>query len=78
MKIDTQAKLVKVEGNQAEYADMIGETGRLFLSPGNNWFAPTGWSESLEMKRKRATKKGNTIRVSTLLGNVFVFEVGMN
>ena len=75
MKIDAQAKLVKVEGNQVEHADMIGQTGRLFLSPGNNWFAPKGWSESLEMKRKRVTKKGNTIRVSTSLGNVFVFEV---
>lgn len=77
MKLDTTAKLVRVEGDQEEYADMIGQTGRLYLSPGNNWFAPSGWGESLTMSRKRASKKDDRIRVSTHLGNVFVFQVGV-
>lgn len=74
MKLDTTAKLVSVEGDQAEYADMIGQTGRLYLAPGNNWF---GSGESLTMNRKRASKKGDRVRVSTHLGNVFVFQVGV-
>jgi hypothetical protein len=77
MKLDTTAKLVSVEGDQAEYADMIGQTGRLYLAPGNNWFGPKGWGESLTMSRKRASKKGDRVRVSTHLGNVFVFQVGV-
>lgn len=32
MKIDTTAKLVGVEGDQEEFADMIGTTGRLYLN----------------------------------------------
>ena len=74
MKIDTTAKLIGVEGDQEEFADLIGETGRLFLSPGNNWFSPKGSGESLTMTRKRAAEKDGKIRVSTKLGNVFIFR----
>jgi len=75
MKLDTQATLVGVEGDQAEFADMIGQTGRLFLAPGNNWFGPKGWGESLTMTRKRASRKDDKVRVSTRLGDVFTFRV---
>lgn len=74
MKIDTTAKLVAVEGNQEEYADLIGVTGRLHLNPKCcNWFGNGG--DSVEFRRKRVTRKEDKIRVHTKLGNVFVFRL---
>lgn len=75
MKIDTTAKLVGVEGDQEEFADMIGTTGRLYLNTGNNWFGPKGSSESITLTRKRVTRKDDKIRVHTKLGNVFTFRL---
>jgi len=74
MRIDTTARLVSVFGDQESFSDLVGLNGRLFLDVGNNWFGPSGSSESLTMDRKRMTQKGDTIRVSTKRGNVFVFK----
>lgn len=75
MKIDTSATLVGVEGDQAEFADMIGTTGRLYLNTGNNWYGPKGSGESITLTRKRVTRKDDKVRVHTKLGNVFTFRL---
>ena len=72
MKLDTTAKLVKMEGNQEDYADLIGLEGRLYLDKNNNWFGTSGGG-CLTLSRKKVTQKANLIRVSTHLGNVFYF-----
>lgn len=73
MKTKIRAKLVNVQGDQEEFSDLIGETGTLFLSKGNNWFAAGG--DCVELQRKRLTKRENgDIRLSTHLGNRFTFR----
>lgn len=74
-RIDTTARLVGVEGNQEEFADMIGTTGRLYLNTGNNWYGPKGSGESITLTRKRVTRKDDKVRVHTKLGNVFTFRL---
>ena len=71
-----QATLVEVHGDQMEFADLIGETGTLHLSKANglNWFMPNNRGDTLEMVRKRASRKGDKISVRTALGNRFVFQ----
>ena len=75
MKIDTTARLVSVEGDQEEFADMIGTTGRLYLNTGNNWYGPKGSASPLNLARRRVIRKGDKIRVHTKFGNIFTFRL---
>ena len=69
-----QAKLIEVQGNQEEFADLIGETGELHLEPSNDWFLPQNSNDTLTMSRKRFVDKDCKITISTALGNKFVFR----
>ncbi len=73
-----KVRLTAVEGDQEEFADLIGTEGELHLSPGNNWYNPNGRGDSLQMESKRITRKEDRITVSTHLGNKFVFRVKTN
>ena len=73
-----QAKLIRVEGNQSEFSDLIGHTGRLRIDPNNltpnlNWFNANG--DIVQLARARVTENGKEVKVFTTLGNVFVFNL---
>jgi hypothetical protein len=73
MTIDTTAYLEGVAKHQSEYSDMIGAKGRLHLDGQHNWFASDN-GESLVLIKKRVTEQNGRIRVSTNLGNTFIFK----
>jgi hypothetical protein len=67
-----KVKLTAIKGDQEEFADLIGTTGKLFLEHDREWYHPaTG--EPVVLSRKRVVKKGSRIQVFTHLGNVFTF-----
>lgn len=75
-----KAKLVGVEGDQEEYADLIGLEGKLRIDPKStdsaiNWFNPEGSGETLSLSRKRVSEKDGKVRVHTRLGNTFTFRL---
>lgn len=75
-----KVRLVAVEGDQEDFADLIGTEGVLRLDPvstdsGINWFNPTGSGETLTLSRKRVTEKNGKVKVFTKLGNVFTFRL---
>jgi hypothetical protein len=75
-----EVRLVGVEGDQEEYADLIGTEGVLRLDPhstdsGINWYNPNGSGETLALSRKRVTEKDGKVRVHTKLGNTFIFRL---
>lgn len=75
-----KVKLVSVEGDQEEFADLIGASGELRLDPASksselNWFNPAGRGDSLGLSRKRVTEKDGKVKVFTQLGNCFTFRL---
>jgi hypothetical protein len=71
---------VSVEGDQEEYADLIGTEGELRLDPkstdsGINWYNPKGSGETLTLSRQRVTEKDGKVKVRTKLGNTFTFRL---
>lgn len=58
----------------AEFSDMVDTSGTLYIGKELGWF--NGAEPSLEFRRKSVARKGNLIRVKTLAGNTFIFEVG--
>ncbi|MGH7175679.1 MAG: hypothetical protein ACREGR_04970 [Minisyncoccia bacterium] len=71
-----KVRLVEVQGDQEEFADLIGCNGRLTdLRADGRTFMPDGRGDFLTMVNKRTTRKGDRVKVATKLGNVFVFRV---
>lgn len=75
-----KVRLVSVEGDQEEYADLIGTEGDLRIDPkstdsGINWFNPEGTGETLTLARKRVIEKDGKVIVHTKLGNKFTFRL---
>lgn len=75
-----KAKLVEVQGDQEEYADLIGATGELQLhetdkSAELNWFSPKNRGDTLGLTRKTVTENGKKVVVSTRMGNKFTFQL---
>jgi hypothetical protein len=68
-----KVKLTAIEGDQEEFADLIGTTGKLFLEPDREWYHPAA-GEPVVLKRKRVVREGDRIQVFTHLGNVFTFR----
>jgi hypothetical protein len=66
-------KLISVTGNQEEFGDLVGTTGKLNLVHGREWYHPTG-AESVVLTRKRVSWKDGVIKIWTKLGNVFTFR----
>ena len=72
MDLNQKVRLDSVEGDQSEFSDLIGKTGQLFISDDHSWFN-VKHGGCVSLYRKRVTIKGDKIRVSTKLGNVFNF-----
>jgi len=75
-----KVRLVNVEGDQEEFADLIGTEGDLHLHPTSasselNWFNPEGRGDSLGLSRKRVTEGNGKVKVFTKLGNCFTFRL---
>lgn len=75
-----KVRLVNVEGDQAEYADLIGTEGVLRLDPtstdsGINWYNPERSGETLSLSRKRVLESNGKVKVFTKLGNCFTFRL---
>lgn len=75
-----KVRLVNIEGDQEEFADLIGTEGELRLDPANkssdlNWYNPKGRGDTLGLSRKRVTETGDKIKVFTELGNCFTFRL---
>lgn len=75
-----KVRLVNVEGDQEEFADLIGAEGELRLDPASkssdlNWFNPNGRGDSLGLSRKRVTEAQGKVKVFTVLGNCFTFRL---
>jgi len=78
-----KVRLVNIEGNQAEYADLIGLDGTLRIDPTSsdpaiNWFNPHRSGETLSLARKRVIEKNGRVKVFTKLGNCFTFRLEVN
>jgi hypothetical protein len=67
-------RLVDVRGDVVEYADIIGNSGRLRLGSDGVGSFSWGGNEWLEFRRKRVTRKDGQVRVHTEMGNTFVFD----
>lgn len=73
-----QVRLIEVQGDQEEFADLIGTEGELQLigpSSPHNWFNPDERGDSLSLAVKRSVEKDGNIKVYTKLGNTFTFKV---
>lgn len=74
-----QAKLIEIQGQQEEYADLIGLVGKLQLHPTKksselNWFN-AGSSGFVQFTRKKVTENDGKVSVQTSLGNTFIFRL---
>lgn len=67
-------RLSEVQGDQEDFADLIGTTGVLTLGD-HNRYMPKDRGDWLTLDKKRITEKDGKITVSTKLGNKFVFKV---
>lgn len=71
-----KARLVEVQGDQEEYADLIGTNGTLYLEGNNNWYLPANRGDHLSFAVKRKVNIApDKVRVFTKLGNVFTFRL---
>jgi len=75
-----KVRLVNVEGDQEEFADLLGTEGELRLDPTSksgelNWYNPKGRGDTLGLSRKRVTEKDGKVKVFTQLGNCFTFRL---
>ena len=73
-----KVRLIEIQGDQEEFADLIGESGDLQLHETNkshelNWFNPNHRGDSLSFNVKKKVEKDNKIIVYSSLGNIFVF-----
>jgi len=68
-----KARLFEVQGDQEEFADIIGERGEIHLTDGDNWFSPE-CGQSVTFIKKRITKKDGVITITTGMGNTFRFK----
>lgn len=72
-----RAELIEVQGDQEEFADLIGEQGDLKLpgkNKGENYFLPDS-GDSLTMLVKNIRTNGNKTTVKTQWGNTFIFRI---
>jgi hypothetical protein len=71
-----KARLVEVQGDQEDFADLIGTTGTLYLEGNNNWFLPENRGDHLSFVIKRKVNVApDKVRVFTKLGNTFTFRL---
>jgi hypothetical protein len=77
MKFPINVTLVEYHGDDAsEYDDLLGCRGTLRLLESEINFLPEGRAgDWLSMKRKRMTRRDNRLKISTKLGNTFIFRM---
>ena len=72
-----KVRLVEVQGDQEDFADLIGKAGKLHLVKTNdklNTFFPDDRGDFLSLAVKRVTDKNDKIQVLTQFGNKFIFR----
>ena len=70
-----KVRLVNVQGDQEDFADLIGSNGTLQQLSDGLTFMPDNRGDWLTMKPRRKQEKDGKIIVSTTLGNTFTFRL---
>jgi hypothetical protein len=73
-KTPMRVKLVSVLGDQEEFADLIGTEGDLTIRHKTGTFNPDNRGDWLVMEKKRWTRRNGMVKISTILGNTFIFR----
>ena len=76
--MNKRVRLVEVQGDQEDFADLIGQNGLLELSgkgEDQNTFFPDNRGDFLSLLIKKVVEKDGKIIVSTKLGNTFTFKI---
>ena len=76
---DRKCRLVEVQGDQEDFADLIGRNGHLTLSDlgddERNVFVPESRGDWLSMLVKSVREMGDRVTVVTEMDNTFVFKM---
>ena len=68
-------RLINVDGDQEDFADLIGTEGKIHPTSEGLTFMPNNRGDWLSMRPKRKTWKDGKVKISTTLGNTFTFRV---
>jgi hypothetical protein len=73
-------RLIEVQGDQEDFADLIGNNGVLSLSDkttneDRNTFFPDNKGDFLSLLTKNIVEKDGKIIISTRSGNIFTFKI---
>jgi hypothetical protein len=73
----SRVRLVEVQGDQEEFADLIGTEGVLQLGGNHNWYNPDNLGDTLQLAVKSVhhRKESDRVSVKTKLGNTFTFRL---